>query len=185
MNRLSQYSICSRSWDQGWSGDDVDTTGWVERVRGLWKGVRSEYCGGLHITVDTVTLVDRQFSWQANTDLDPFVVPTAEYLIEPHNAIIASGRVGDFFAEIGAAVFDPHIAYGAMNVEPPPSPWYERYRVLKIDQGVSVRRIQESIRELGWGSTTIFKKRGWRRPGGTFAVRYHSQSGVSSGSSWS
>ncbi|MBK9184498.1 MAG: hypothetical protein IPM83_15685 [Ignavibacteria bacterium] len=25
-----------------------------------------------------------------------------------------------------------------------------------------MRRIQESIRELGWGSTTIFKKRGWK-----------------------
>ncbi len=143
-------------------GDDVDTTGYVSEFVGFGKECRERILWrSSHITVDTVTLVDRQSTWQANTDLDPFVVPSAEYLIEPHNAIIASGRVGAFFAEIGAAVFDPHIAYGAMNEEPPPSPWYERYRVLKIDQGVSVRRIQESIRELGWGSTTIFKKRGW------------------------
>lgn len=143
-------------------GDDVDAVGYVSEFVGYGKECRERILWrSSHITDDTVTLVDRQSSWHANTDLVPLVVPTAQYLIEPHNALIASGRVGAFFAEIGAAVFDPHIAYGALNVEPPPSPWYERYRVLKFDQGVSVRRIQESIRELGWGSTTIFKKRGW------------------------
>jgi len=111
--------------------------------------------------VPTVTLADKLVHWGRSSDAKPFVVPTAAYVIEPHKALIASGGVGEFLHEIGAGVFDPHIAYGAMNVEPPSSCWYERYRVKKIDEGISIRRIQQSIREFQWGPTTIFKKRGW------------------------
>lgn len=143
-------------------GDDVVADGYISEYIGYGKDCRERVLWkSSHMRAPTVTLADKMVYWGRSSDAKPFVVPTAAYVIEPHKALIASGGVGVFFAEIGAAVFDPHIAYGALNVEPPPSPWYERYRVLKIDQGVSVRRIQESIRELGWGSTTIFKKRGW------------------------
>ncbi len=123
------------------------------RERILWRGNTEESV--------RVTLVDKGVQWHPQHGAQPLVVPQANYVIEPHNALIASGAVGAFFAEIGAAVFDPHIAYGALNTEPPASPWYSVYRVRKIDAGVSVRRIQQSIREFGWGATTIFKKRGW------------------------
>ncbi|MCX6140830.1 MAG: hypothetical protein NTX15_08390 [Candidatus Kapabacteria bacterium] len=143
-------------------GDSIEPSGFVSEYIGFGKECRERVLWkSEHMTVHTVSLIDKKVSWSRSSEVSPLIVPTAAYLIEPHNAIIASGDVGTFFAEIGAGVFDAMIAYGALNEEPPASPWYKRYKVAKIDQGVSVRRIQESIRELGWGSTTIFKKRGW------------------------
>lgn len=145
-------------------GDVVDDAGYVSEFVGYGRECRERILWrSSHITERTVTLVDAGVRWSWTKEFAPIVVPQAAILIEPHNAIVASGGVGTFFAEIGAGVFDPHIAYGAMNAEPPASPWYDVYIVVKIDRGVSVRRIQESIREFGWGPTTIFKKRGWER----------------------
>ena len=143
-------------------GDVVADQGFVSEYIGYGKECRERILWrSPHITMPAVSLVDRFVTWNLGAKSAPFVVPNAQYLIEPHNAIIASGNVGAFFAEIGAGVFDSKIAYGALNEEPPTSQWYERYKVLRIEKGISVRRIQESIRELGWGPTTIFKKRGW------------------------
>lgn len=89
------------------------------------------------------------------------VVDSGEYLIEPHNAIIASGAVGAFFVEKGASVFDTKIAYGVLDSVPAPSPWYDAYRIEAILQGVPLRRIQEEVRSRKWGSGTVIKKRGW------------------------
>lgn len=91
------------------------------------------------------------------------VVSTGAFLIEPHNAIIASGAVGAFFAEQGAGVLDPRIGYGILDREPEHSPLFETYRIDAIVQGVSVRRMQEEIRRRAWGSSTVIKKRGWDR----------------------
>jgi hypothetical protein len=85
------------------------------------------------------------------------------HIVEPHNAIIASGCVGQFFAEHRIGVMDPRIAYGACTDVPQPSEWYSRYTVRAIENGISVKRIQQAIREYQWGPTTIFKKRGWDR----------------------
>ncbi|MBC8124415.1 MAG: hypothetical protein H7X70_01655 [Candidatus Kapabacteria bacterium] len=143
-------------------GDVVDDHGYESEFIGFGKECRERILWRTpHITMPTVSLVDKSVSWRFSGIGSPLTLPNADYVIEPHNALIASGNVGAFFAEIGAGVFDPKIAYGALNEEPPPSPWYERYKVLRIYKGISVRRIQESIRELGWGPTTIFKKRGW------------------------
>jgi len=93
----------------------------------------------------------------------PPVVTAGTYLLEPHNAVIASGAVSAFFAEQGAGVLDPRIGYGILDREPEHSPLFETYRIDAIVQGVSVRRMQEEIRRRGWGSTTVIKKRGWDR----------------------
>jgi hypothetical protein len=91
----------------------------------------------------------------------PSVVNSGSYLIEPHNAIIASGAVGAFFVEQGASVLDTNIAYGILDSAPDPSPWYDTYRIEAILQGVPLRRIQEEVRSRQWGSGTVIKKRGW------------------------
>lgn len=91
----------------------------------------------------------------------PSIVGSGSYLIEPHNAIIASGTVGAFFVETGASVLDTKIAYGILDSVPAPSPWYDAYRIETILQGVPLRRIQEEVRSRKWGSGTVIKKRGW------------------------
>jgi hypothetical protein len=145
-------------------GDVVDGARYVSEYVGYGRECRERILWrSPHISERTVTLVDAGVQWSWTTPRTPLVVPQAAWVIEPHNALIASGGVGTFLAEIGAGVFDPHIAYGALNAEPPASPWYDVYRVVRIDRGISVRRIQESIREFGWGPATIFKKRGWDR----------------------
>lgn len=145
-------------------GDVVDGARYVSEYVGYGRECRERILWrSPHISERTVTLVDVGVQWSWTTPRTPLVVPQAAWVIEPHNALIASGGVGTFLAEIGAGVFDPHIAYGALNAEPPASPWYDVYRVVRIDRGISVRRIQESIREFGWGPATIFKKRGWDR----------------------
>jgi hypothetical protein len=145
-------------------GDTIADHGFASEYIGFGRECRERILWNhRHGGACTVTLVDAGVQWSWTTPRTPLVVPQAAWVIEPHNALIASGGVGTFLAEIGAGVFDPHIAYGALNAEPPASPWYEVYRVVKIDRGISVRRIQESIREFGWGPATIFKKRGWER----------------------
>ncbi|MFM8771680.1 MAG: hypothetical protein ACKOE4_06630 [Candidatus Kapaibacterium sp.] len=91
----------------------------------------------------------------------PPVVSTGAYLIEPHNAIIASGAVSAYFSEQGAGVLDPRIGYGICDTPPDPSPWCSVYAIESITPGVSVRRMQEEVVRLGWGSGTVIKKRGW------------------------
>ncbi len=91
----------------------------------------------------------------------PPVVSTGAFLVEPHNAIIASGAVGAFFAEQEAGVLDPMIGYGILDREPERSPLFEAYQIVCIVQGVSVRRMQDEIWRRGWGSGTVIKKRGW------------------------
>ncbi len=116
-----------------------------------------------------VTLLDEDglySSWTPDEDYrsaQPRIVTTGAYLLEPHNAVIASGAVSAFFAEQGAGVLDPRIGYGILEREPEHSPLFETYRIDAIVQGVSVRRMQEEVRRRGWGSTTVIKKRGWDR----------------------
>ena len=82
-------------------------------------------------------------------------------LVEPHNALIASGLLTQFFEEHQMRTLDPRIGYGIADHEPPASPWYTSYRILHMEDGASERRMQERIYEYGWGTDTIIKKRGW------------------------
>ncbi len=125
------------------------------RERIIW---RSPHC-----TSTRVTRVDVGCTWEVQEQPEPQECVQPSIVVEPHNAIIASGCVGQFFAEHHIGVMDAHIAYGASTADLPASPWYHRYAVRAIERGVSVRRIQTAIRDYGWGPTTIFKKRGWDR----------------------
>ena len=82
-------------------------------------------------------------------------------LVEPHNALIASGLLTQFFEEHQMRPLDPRIGYGIADHEPPASPWYTSYKILHMEDGASERRMQERIYEYGWGTDTIIKKRGW------------------------
>lgn len=93
----------------------------------------------------------------------PPVVQSGRYLIEPHNAIIASGSVSSYFVEQGAGVLDPRIGYGICDVLPAATPWHAAYSIVSIQRGVSVRRMQQEISQRAWGSGTVIKKRGWDR----------------------
>ncbi|MBU3677974.1 MAG: hypothetical protein FGM32_00010 [Candidatus Kapabacteria bacterium] len=111
-----------------------------------------------------VTLLDgsgTRDSWTPQGTAEAQIVRNGGFLIEPHNAVIASGSVGAFFVEKGAGVLDPRIGYGIVDEEPPASLWYRAYRVEAMEPGTSVRRMQDAVRLRGWGSGTVIKKRGW------------------------
>ena len=134
------------------------------RERILWKG-RSE-------TTTMVVLLNGSGPWPGETRYAPGQQPGAQgngpgpgpgeaFIIEPHNALIASGLLTQFFAEHNMRPLDPRIGYGIADHEPPASPWYTSYRILHMDDGASERRMQERIYEYGWCADTVIKKRGW------------------------
>jgi hypothetical protein len=86
---------------------------------------------------------------------------TRRFIIEPHNALIASGMLTQFFEEHNISTLDPRIGYGTTEHEPPASIWYTAYKIVHMEDGASERRMQERIYELGWGPDTVIKKRGW------------------------
>jgi hypothetical protein len=84
-------------------------------------------------------------------------------LFEPHATLIASGLLSAVYRDHGIRPIDPQIAYGLADVDPGPSVWWTRFRVVAVDEGVSEKRMQVRIRELEWNKHTEFKKRGWPR----------------------
>ncbi|MCU0330414.1 MAG: hypothetical protein MUC47_05480 [Candidatus Kapabacteria bacterium] len=87
-------------------------------------------------------------------------VQVGDVLVEPHAALIASGALGGFYAQRGIAVGDGRIAYGISRDDPGPSPWYHRFRVEDVQQGIDERHVRQVLRERQWGPGTEFKKRG-------------------------
>lgn len=126
------------------------------RERVLWKGA-----GRAPVSV---SLVDANVFWEPHGrrahqfDADLGTIST---LIEPHAAVIASRGVEDLFVELGAQAVDQHIAYGLTDESVPVSALYDRFSVVRIDDGVSEKKIRARLRNLGWGVRTEFKKRGW------------------------
>ncbi|CAN5387416.1 hypothetical protein BH10BAC6_BH10BAC6_03420 [soil metagenome] len=88
---------------------------------------------------------------------------TTPVLLEPHATLIASGLLGAVYKRIGAEPIDPHIAYGITQQDPGATPWWTRFRIVAVDDGVSEKRMQVRIREFEWNLHTEFKKRGWPR----------------------
>ncbi len=84
-------------------------------------------------------------------------------LFEPHATLIASGLLTAVYRDHGIRPIDPQIAYGLASIDPGPSVWWTRFRVVAVDEGVSEKRMQVRIRELEWNKHTEFKKRGWPR----------------------
>ncbi len=163
-------------------GDIVDATGYASEYIGFGKECRERILWkGNHNTKTWVTLVNEgtvgasseykaassekratngeeqeQHSGTIHRADD-----TRRFIIEPHNALIASGMLTQFFAEHNISTLDPRIGYGTTEHEPPASPWYTAYKILHVEDGASERRMQERIYELGWGPDTVIKKRGW------------------------
>ena len=137
------------------SGNEYIGFGRECRERIIW---RSPHCTGTR-----VTRVDVGCVWEPRGQAEPMVCAQPSIVVEPHNAIIASGCVGQFLAEHRIGVMDARIGYGSSNHDVAASPWYQRYAVRAIEKGISVKRMQQAIRDYGWGPTTIFKKRGWDR----------------------
>ena len=102
-------------------------------------------------------------------------------VIEPHAAIIAAGAVEELFAEVGASAIDPHIAYGLVDEIPKPSALYERFSLLRMDEGISEKRIRKRLQHLEWGSGTEFKKRGWDKDPETLRPLLPDEGGKKSG----
>ena len=134
------------------------------RERILWRG-RPE-------TTTMVVLLNGSGPWPGETRYAPGRQPGAlgngpgpwpgeAFIIEPHNALIASGLLTQFFEEHNMRPLDPRIGYGIADQEPSASPWYTSYRILHMDDGASERRMQDRIYEYGWGADTVIKKRGW------------------------
>lgn len=145
-------------------GDQVDTDASGNEYIGFGRDCRERIIWrSPHCTGTRVTRVDVGCVWEPEDHAEPAVCAQPSIIVEPHNAIIASGCVGQFLAEHHIGVMDARIAYGASNDDVAASPWYQRYAVQAIERGVSVRRIQQAVRDFGWGPTTIFKKRGWDR----------------------
>lgn len=81
-------------------------------------------------------------------------------LVEPHGAVIRSGRLQDFFLEHALAFLDPRIAYGIRSDLPPASVWYRRFKVLDA-LPYGLKKLKAKLKQLGWDSRTEIKKRGF------------------------
>lgn len=82
------------------------------------------------------------------------------YLIEPHNAIIRSGAVHQYFAELQARPIDPRIAYGLSSSCPSPSKWHQAFEIIEMHP-FNKRLLQRKLDTLGFGPMTEIKKRGF------------------------
>lgn len=156
-------------------GDIVDAPGYTSEYIGFGRECRERILWKGRGTSDTwVTLVDgiRGTMYCAHEGREGREVQGTGYevqgtgykvLVEPHNALIASGLLTQFFEEHQMRPLDPRIGYGIADHEPPASPWYTSYKILHMEDGASERRMQERIYEYGWGADTIIKKRGWAK----------------------
>ena len=82
------------------------------------------------------------------------------WLIEPHAAIIRTGGVRSYMAEIDAVPLDPLIAYGMAVVQPPQSRWHSVFHVLDV-LPYNRKRLRDAVRHARFGMTTEIKKRGF------------------------
>jgi hypothetical protein len=145
-------------------GNTMETTmdsTWVgfraeARERTLWRNAETRRGNRIY-------LADAKVEWCAPAQPSQPAVRTAvagDVIVEPHNAIIASGYVGSWFDQHGMAVIDPRIGYGLAGQSLGASPWYQRWVVLDVEAGVDRKRIQQAVDALGWGASTVVKKRG-------------------------
>jgi hypothetical protein len=147
-------------------GDIVDATGYASeyigfgkecRERILWKG--NGRSGTAVVIIGSQHAVT--YAGYEGTRVREVTDTGVRFIIEPHNALIASGLLTQFFEEHNISTLDPRIGYGTTEHEPPASPWYTVYKIVHMEDGASERRMQERIYELGWGPDTVIKKRGW------------------------
>lgn len=117
---------------------------------------------------NTVSLADRQavFIPVAGTTREELVSARTPdqlaglYLVEPHKALVRSGVLHSLYAEDCIELLDVHIAYGISVLQPSPSPFYTRFRILEAFTW-NEKRLKSRLREKGWGNGTEIKKRGF------------------------
>ncbi len=94
------------------------------------------------------------------TDREYFDEIEPRYLIEPHNAIIRSGAVRQYFAELRARPIDPRIAYGLSEYRPSQSNWHQAFEIIEMHP-FNKRLLQKKLDTLDFGPMTEIKKRGF------------------------
>jgi hypothetical protein len=82
------------------------------------------------------------------------------FLIEPHNAIIRSGFVREFFFEHGSLPIDERIAYGVSSERPSSSHWHSAFRIVEMFP-FNKKLLQRKIYEYELSHLTEIKKRGF------------------------
>lgn len=120
----------------------------------LWRNRSTNACW--------ISLVDRNVSWSPSKPGEPSLFPPDElpgnYLIEPHDALIASGQLSNFFYEGNFSVVDRRVAYAVSLTSPISSPWYRTFEILEAFP-FSLPTIKNSVTALGWNRLTEIKKR--------------------------
>lgn len=123
----------------------------------------------------TLTLTDPIEQWvpPENCGEPRQAIPAeGDYLIEPHNVVIAGGTVAAYHASQDHFIVDRRIAYGFSRSMPKTTTMFHRiWRIIRIRQGVSLRRIQQDISELSLSPDTVVKKRGWSEDPEVFRKR--------------
>ena len=90
----------------------------------------------------------------------PVNVDEPRYLIEPHAAIIRTGRLADYLREQQAEPIDANIAYGWSEAPPPASRWHQSFRLLRVEP-FNRKGLRRLIVEMDLGPSTEIKKRGF------------------------
>jgi tRNA G46 methylase TrmB len=160
--------LAGGAWKRIWIGFDDEC-----REQILWKGARNTPdCSAALIASDksdTRANVLAQWSADSNTnegECEPERwngdngALCGRYLIEPHAALIRTGKLAYFYAEHNFTLFADRIAYGLAAAPPPESPWYKAFHILEA-LPFHYSRLRKRLGALGWGTNIEIKKRGF------------------------
>ncbi len=115
----------------------------------------------INTAAPTVRVVDAVSGvWWTPSKREQPSVDKWNYIIEPHNAIIASGCVESYFHEVGCIAIDDEIAYGVSHVPPIESVFHTAFEVINAFP-FSLKRLQRAVDALRFDKRTELKKRGF------------------------
>jgi THUMP domain-like len=106
-----------------------------------------------------VISADKEEIWVPGICTEP-VVSSWRYLIEAHNAVIASGEVRNYLHELGFIPIDSSIAYGVGEKLPEPSAFFQAFKILEHFP-FSLKKLKEAIKSLNFDRRSEIKKRGF------------------------
>jgi hypothetical protein len=125
---------------------------------------------GSSIVDSSIAVTDRDESWsppQDDRDVE-MVSEIGAYLVEAHATINRSQKLGLFFNEHGAHLFDPDVAYGTATTALQRTGLCTSYKVLE-SLPYAKKTLKAALSSRGWSNRTEFKKRNF--PGDIEAVR--------------
>jgi hypothetical protein len=128
---------------------------------------------GAGVPDSSVRLTDCGVSWAphlscAATNFLEITESLRGYILEAHGAVNRSQCVRDFFAELGAVMVAPDVAYAVASTLPQASPLFKAYRVVKA-LPYSSKKLRREVATLGYSSRTELKKRNF--PGDLEEIR--------------